>query len=48
MKTDASLGGFMKIRQTPTFYINGRKVEGGLVPAAMDGLIRIILNEGAK
>ena len=48
VKADASLGGFMKIRQTPTFYINGRKVEGGLVPAAMDGLIRIILNEGTK
>lgn len=48
VKTDASLGGFMKIRQTPTFFINGRKVEGGLQPAAMDGLIRIILNEGAK
>jgi protein-disulfide isomerase len=48
VKTDASLGATMKIRSTPTFFINGRRIEGGLVPAALDGLIKIILNEGTK
>jgi uncharacterized membrane protein/protein-disulfide isomerase len=48
VKADSSLGGFMKIRQTPTFFINGRKVEGGLVPQALDGLIQLILSEGTR
>jgi uncharacterized membrane protein/protein-disulfide isomerase len=48
VKEHASLGGFMKIKSTPTFFINGRRIDSGIAPAALDGLIQIILNEGAK
>ena len=48
VKTDASLGGFMKIRSTPTFFINGRRIESGIAPAALDGLIQLIMSEGAR
>jgi uncharacterized membrane protein len=48
VKTDASLGAFMKIKSTPTFFINGRRIESGIAAPALDGLIQLILNEGAK
>ena len=48
VKTDASLGASMKIRSTPTFFINGRKIESAIAPAALDGLIQLIMSEGAR
>jgi uncharacterized membrane protein/protein-disulfide isomerase len=47
VKTDASLGGFVQVRSTPTVFLNGRMIAGngkGLVPAAyVDALIDIEL-----
>ncbi len=30
IRRDAELGSSLKIQSTPTFFVNGRKVEGGL------------------
>jgi uncharacterized membrane protein/protein-disulfide isomerase len=47
VKTDASLGGLMKVGSTPTVYLNGRMIAGrgaGMPPAAyIDALIDIEL-----
>ena len=32
VKADATTGGALGVRKTPTFFINGRKLEGGLPP----------------
>jgi uncharacterized membrane protein/protein-disulfide isomerase len=48
VKEHAGLGGQMKIRSTPTFFVNGRRIDSGIAPAALDGLIQIILNEGTR
>lgn len=51
VKTDASLGGLLKVRFTPTIYLNGRMIAGngaGLPPAQyIDALIDIEL-KGAR
>ena len=43
VKTDASAGATLKIGQTPTFFINGRKVVPAVTPAALDTLIQFEL-----
>lgn len=48
VKEHAALGGSVRIKSTPTFFINGRRIDSGIAPAALDGLIQIILNEGAS
>ncbi len=49
VRTDASLGGLMKVRFTPTIYLNGRMIAGngtGLPPAQyVDALIDIELKK---
>ena len=51
VKTDASLGGLLKVRYTPTIYLNGRIIAGGgngtgLPPAQyVDALIDIELKK---
>ena len=39
VKTDAALGGLNDVRSTPTFFINGTKVVGGLPPQFFDAAI---------
>lgn len=39
VKADIALGGLLKVGATPTFFINGVKVEGGLQPQFFDALI---------
>lgn len=34
VKTDAGLGGLLGAKSTPTFFINGRRIAGGLPPEA--------------
>jgi uncharacterized membrane protein len=36
VKTDAGLGALLQVKSTPTFFINGRRIEGGLPPAAFE------------
>ena len=32
VKADATTGGALGVRKTPTFFINGRRIKGGLPP----------------
>ena len=47
VKTDASLGAQLNISQTPTFYINGRKLSGKAIlpPQYFDYLIELALKD---
>ncbi len=47
VKTDAGLGAMLKISQTPTFYINGRKLTGSTItpPQYFDYLIELALKD---
>jgi len=47
VKTDANLGASLKISQTPTFYINGRKITGNAIlpPQYFDYLIELALKD---
>ncbi len=46
VKMDAGLGGLLQIRSTPTFFINGRRIVGGIPPQAFDFLIQLALDRG--
>ena len=39
VKTDAGLGALLGAKSTPTFFINGRLIAGGLPPAAFEAAI---------
>ncbi len=43
VKTDAALGGLNNVRSTPTFFINGTMVAGGLPPQFFDQAIALEL-----
>ena len=44
VKTDASLGGLLGVNSTPTFFVNGRKLPAGVIPANyLDALIELEL-----
>jgi uncharacterized membrane protein/protein-disulfide isomerase len=43
VKTDASLGGMLGVSQTPTFYVNGRKIPQVVPPQYIDALIEMEL-----
>jgi len=47
VKADANLGSMLKVSQTPTFYINGRKVTGTTItpPQYFDYLIELALKD---
>lgn len=45
---DAALGGKVGVRQTPTYFINGRRLEGGYQPQAIEALIELELKRAAK
>jgi hypothetical protein len=38
---DAGMGAMLGVRQTPTLFINGRKLEGGLDPRLLDAVIEL-------
>ncbi|PYR78338.1 MAG: hypothetical protein DMF86_06105 [Acidobacteria bacterium] len=48
VKTDASIGGVLGVGKTPTFFINGRKLEGGQAPVVMQGIIDLELKRAQK
>lgn len=43
VKVDAGLGRLLGAKSTPTFYINGRMIAGGLPPAAFEAAIELEL-----
>lgn len=45
VKTDASLGGLMKVESTPTIFVNGRRLPGNVPPQYYVGLIELELNK---
>jgi uncharacterized membrane protein/protein-disulfide isomerase len=43
VKMDAGLGGLLQLKSTPTFFINGRRIVGGIAPQAFEGIIELEL-----
>jgi uncharacterized membrane protein/protein-disulfide isomerase len=43
VKTDASVGAMLGVTSTPTFFINGRRLRGGLPPQYLDAAIELEL-----
>jgi uncharacterized membrane protein/protein-disulfide isomerase len=48
IKTDVGLGKLLSVRVTPTFFINGVRVDGGLAPQTMDMAIAYELKKAGK
>jgi uncharacterized membrane protein/protein-disulfide isomerase len=46
VRTDASLGALVQVASTPTFFINGRRIVGGMTPQYFEGLIDLALKKG--
>jgi uncharacterized membrane protein/protein-disulfide isomerase len=47
VRGDAALGEKLAVKSTPTFFINGRRVEGGVPPAALELLIEYELKQAS-
>jgi uncharacterized membrane protein/protein-disulfide isomerase len=43
VKTDASAGGVLGVQSTPTFFINGRRIKGGLPPEYFEAALELEL-----
>ena len=41
VKADAALGAPLGVKSTPTFFINGRRIPGGLPAAAFEAAIEL-------
>ena len=48
VKADVALGRQLRVQQTPTFYINGIKIEGAWAPQFFDQAIAYELQRAAK
>ena len=48
VKADVGLGQLLGVKATPTFFINGVKVEGGLAPQYFDQAIAYELKKAGK
>jgi uncharacterized membrane protein/protein-disulfide isomerase len=48
VKADAALGKNVTVKSTPTYFINGRRLEGGYPPPAIEALIELELKRAAK
>ena len=48
VRADVALGRLLEVRVTPTFFINGVKVDGGLAPQYMDMAIAYELKKAGK
>jgi len=48
VKSDVALGKQLQVKSTPTFFINGVKIEGALPPQYFDRAIAFELNRAAK
>jgi uncharacterized membrane protein len=45
VQVDISLGGSLQVSSTPTFFVNGRMIKGGLPPQLMDQAIRLAMKD---
>jgi uncharacterized membrane protein/protein-disulfide isomerase len=45
VKTDASLGTLLQVKSTPTFFVNGKRIEGGVPPQYFEGIIEMELKK---
>ena len=43
VKAEAALGAWLGVKSTPTFFINGRRIAGGMPPAAFEAAIELEL-----
>ena len=43
VRTDASAGGVLGVQSTPTFFVNGRRIKGGLPPEYFEAAIELEL-----
>jgi len=48
VKADAALGSLLNVRATPTFFINGVKIDGGLQPQFLDAIIAHELKKAGR
>jgi uncharacterized membrane protein/protein-disulfide isomerase len=48
VRMDATLGGLVQLKSTPTFFINGRRIVGGIAPQALEAIIELELKRAAK
>jgi protein-disulfide isomerase len=48
VKTDTALGGLLGVRSTPTFFINGVRIDGGLASPVFDAIIAHELKKAGK
>jgi uncharacterized membrane protein/protein-disulfide isomerase len=48
VKADIATGGALNVRSTPTFFINGRMIRGGMPPWAFDAAIAYELKQAGK
>jgi protein-disulfide isomerase len=45
VKTDFSLGNLLKVGSTPTFFVNGKRIVGGVPAHYLEGIIEIELKK---
>ncbi len=45
VKTDASLGTMLQVGSTPTFFVNGKRIVGGVPPPYFEGIIELELKK---
>jgi protein-disulfide isomerase len=48
VKADTALGSLLNVRATPTFFINGVKIDGGLQPQFLDAIIAHELKKSGR
>ena len=48
VKADAALGARLGVKSTPTFFINGRRIAGGLPPAGFEAAIELELEDDER
>jgi protein-disulfide isomerase/uncharacterized membrane protein len=48
VRTDTSMGGLLGVRSTPTFFINGVRIDGGLAAPVFDAIIAHELKKAGK
>lgn len=48
VKADAALGALLQVKATPTFFFNGRRIQGGVPPVYFEALIEYALSVAGK